>query len=169
MQSIETYQEDASAMGRINAWWTAWNVARARITGGGYQMFNYQTFLAYAPEPENVHDVHSVYFEMLGEHGFIGLGLWLLLAVFTWRTGSWVISYAKKNMDDKWAGDLVAMAQVSMVAYAAAGAFLGLAYFDLYYHVLVIIVLCKVILLQEEKQRSQAESQAESSGVTVGG
>ena len=38
-----------------------------------------------------------------------------------------------------------------MIGYASAGAFLGLSYFDLYYHVLMIIVMSKVVLLQEEK------------------
>ena len=168
MQTIETYETDTSAQGRINSWWTAWNVARARFTGGGYEMFQYPTFLAYAPNPAMVHDVHSVYFEMLGEHGFIGLGLWLLLALLAWRTGSWVIKNAKQNPEGKWSADLAAMAQVSLVAYASAGAFLGLAYFDLYYHILIIIVLCKVIVLQEEQQRPQSSYKMESSAIAAG-
>jgi putative inorganic carbon (HCO3(-)) transporter len=150
MNTIQTYQDDMSAQGRINAWWTAWNVAQARpLVGGGFSMFQVPTFKAYAPDPENVHDVHSIYFEMLGEHGFPGLTLFLLLALLTWRTGSWVVKQGKRNPDGKWASDLAAMAQVSMMSYAASGAFLGLAYFDLYYHILMIVVLSKVILVQE--------------------
>lgn len=152
MTTIKTYEQDASALGRINAWWTAWNVAKARLTGGGFEMFQYQTFHAYAPDPVNVHDVHSVYFEVLGEHGFIGLGLWLLLAILTWQTGSWVIKQAKRDPDKKWAADLAAMGQVSMIGYATAGAFLGLSNFDLYYHLLMIIILTKIILLKEQAQ-----------------
>lgn len=151
MHTIQSYDQDESAGGRVNAWWTAWHVAVERpLVGGGFEMFKPAIFQIYAPNPENVHDVHSVYFEMLGEHGFVGLGLWLLLAFLTWRTGSWVIKRAKQNPNEKWASDLAAMGQVSMVSYAAAGAFLGLAYFDLYYHLLVIIVLTKVIVLKEE-------------------
>jgi probable O-glycosylation ligase (exosortase A-associated) len=150
MNTIQTYQDDMSAQGRINAWWTAWNVAQARpLVGGGFSMLQVPTFKAYAPDPENVHDVHSIYFEMLGEHGFPGLTLFLLLALLTWRTGSWVVKQGKRNPDGKWASDLAAMAQVSMMSYAASGAFLGLAYFDLYYHILMIVVLSKVILVQE--------------------
>lgn len=151
MHTIQSYDQDESAGGRINAWWTAWHVAVERpLVGGGFEMFKPPIFKIYAPNPENVHDVHSVYFEMLGEHGFVGFGLWLLLAFLTWRTGSWVIKHAKQNPSAKWASDLAAMGQVSMVSFAAAGAFLGLAYFDLYYHLLVIIVLTKVIVLKEE-------------------
>ncbi|MDP1678836.1 MAG: putative O-glycosylation ligase, exosortase A system-associated [Candidatus Nitrotoga sp.] len=156
ISTIKTYEQDQSAQGRINAWWTAWNVAKARPTGGGFEMFQYQTFHAYAPDPTNVHDVHSVYFEVLGEHGFIGLGLWLLLAILTWQTGSWVIKQAKRDPDKKWAADLAAMGQVSMVGFATAGAFLGLSNFDLYYHLLMIIVLAKIILLKEQAQTASA-------------
>lgn len=156
MTTIKTYEQDDSAQGRINAWWTAWNVAKVHVTGGGFEMFQPQTFHAYAPNPLNPHDVHSIYFEVLGEHGFIGLGLWLLLAILTWQTGSWVIKQAKRDPDKKWAADLASMGQVSMVGYATAGAFLGLSNFDLYYHLLIIIVLTKVILLKEQAQTTGA-------------
>jgi probable O-glycosylation ligase (exosortase A-associated) len=158
MHTIETYQEDASAQGRINAWWTAWNVVKERpFTGGGFETFQASTFKIYAPNPEDVHDVHSVYFEMLGEHGFVGLGLWLLLALLAWRTGSWAIRRAKRDPDKKWAQDLAAMTQVSMIGYASGGAFLGLAYFDLYYHLLITLVCLKLILLREDAERGVVE------------
>lgn len=157
MSTIKSAEQDASAQGRINAWWTAWNVARERPTGGGFEMFQAPVFKIYAPEPENLHDVHSVYFEVLGEHGFVGLGLWLLLALLTWLTGSWVIRNAKRDPSMRWAADLAAMGQVSMIGYFAAGAFLGLAYFDLYYHILMIIILAKVIMLQEAKAVPRVE------------
>lgn len=153
MTTIKTYEQDQSALGRINAWWTAWNVAKVRPTGGGFEMFHEETFEIYAPDPTNVHDVHSVYFEVLGEHGFIGLGLWFLLAILTWRTGSWVIKQAKRDPDKKWAADLAAMGQVSMIGFATAGAFLGLSNFDLYYHLLMIIVLTKIIFLKEQQEQ----------------
>jgi putative inorganic carbon (hco3(-)) transporter len=141
MNTIKTYQQDLSAMGRINAWHVAFNVAKERITGGGFETFQAPTFRQYAPEPENVHDVHSIYFEVMGEHGFIGLGLFLLIGLLAWRTGSKAIRECRKDPDRKWASDLAAMTQVSMIGYATGGAFLGLAYFDYYYHLVIIQVL----------------------------
>jgi len=152
LDTIDNYKQDASAQGRINAWALAWNVATHRVTGGGFDMFQVETFAAYAPNPEDIHDAHSIYFMVLGHHGFVGLGLFLLLAFFAWRTASWSIRHAKRDPDKRWAADLAAMCQVSMIGYASAGAFLGLSYFDLYYHVLMIIVMTKVVLLQEEKR-----------------
>jgi probable O-glycosylation ligase (exosortase A-associated) len=141
MDSIKNYQEDASALGRINAWHTAFNVAKDRVTGGGYEMFQAPTFRQYAPEPWRVHDVHSIYFEVMGEHGFIGLGMFILLAVFAWLRANQVIRECKNDPQRKWAADLAAMIQVSLVGYGVGGAFLGLAYFDLTYHLMIMLVL----------------------------
>lgn len=141
INTIKTYEQDASAMGRINAWQTAFNLAKDRITGGGFETFRPPTFHQYAPDPDNVHDVHSIYFEVMGEHGFIGFGLFVLIGLLAWRTGSKAIRECRKDPDRKWAADLAAMTQVSMIGYATGGAFLGLAYFDYYYHLVIILVL----------------------------
>ncbi len=141
MGTIETYQEDQSALGRINAWHTAFNVASANVMGGGFEMFRPQTFRQYAPDPWNVHDVHSIYFEVMGEHGFIGFGLFMLLALLAWLRARQIIRVCKNDPDRKWAADLAAMIQVSLIGYGAGGAFLGLAYFDLPYHLMIILLL----------------------------
>lgn len=141
MHTIKTYDEDASAQGRINAWWTAFNTANARITGGGANMFVWHMFARYAPDPSNVRDVHSIYFEVLGEQGWIGLFLFLTLGVMAWRRCSMLADLGKRNTNLKWAHDLGLMLQVSLIAYATAGAFLGLAYYDYYYNLIAIILI----------------------------
>ena len=141
MGTIETYQDDASAQGRINAWHTAFNVAKDRVTGGGFEMWQPPVFRQYAPDPWNVRDVHSIYFEIMGEQGFIGFGLFMLLGVLAWIRAQQVINRCKKDPGNKWASDLASMIQVSLIGYAAGGAFLGMAYFDLPYHLMIIIVL----------------------------
>ena len=141
MNTINTYQDDPSAQGRINAWYTAFNVSKDRITGGGFEMFQPATFAQYAPDPSNVHDVHSIYFQIMGEHGFIGFGLFMLLGLMAWVRAQQTIKRCKEDPDMKWAADLSAMLQVSLLGYAAGGAFLGMAYFDLPYHMMIILLL----------------------------
>ncbi len=149
MQTTKSYQEDDSALGRINAWHTAFNVASARITGGGIEMFRPSVFREYAPEPGRVHDVHSVYFEMMGEHGFIGFGLFMSIMVLTWMKGSSIIRRTKRIPEMKWAQELAAMTQVSMIGYATCGAFLGLSYFDYYWHLVAIMVILNHLVTQQ--------------------
>ena len=147
MNTIGTYQQDASAMGRINAWEMAWNLALDRpLTGGGFEIYDKNVFSHYAPNPQDVHAAHSIYFQVLGEHGFPGLIFFLGMGFFTWRNGSWIIARTKDRRDLSWANALARMLHVSQVAYATGGAFLSLAYFDLPYYVLVLMVLTKAFV-----------------------
>ena len=59
----------------------------------------------------------------------------------TWSTASWVIRRAHRDREKRWAADLAAMVQVSLVGYASAGAFLGLAYFDYYYTLIALVAI----------------------------
>jgi putative inorganic carbon (HCO3(-)) transporter len=150
MNTIKDYKQDESALGRINAWWTAFNVAKGNVTGGGFQMFRPNTFARYAPEPGRVHDVHSIYFEVMGEHGFPGFFMFMSLMGLTWFKASGIIRACKKDPNNKWASDLAAMIQVSMIGYAAGGAFLGLAYFDYYYHLIAMVVITWILVFKPD-------------------
>jgi probable O-glycosylation ligase (exosortase A-associated) len=155
MATIQNYEQDLSAMGRINAWWMAWNLAKDRIFGGGFEIYNRVVFGMYAPDPHGVHAAHSIYFQVLGEHGFIGLTLFLTLGIITWRTASQLMAIGKENQSLGWARDLGAMAQASMIGYAVGGAFLSLAYFDLPYNIMIIVMLAKYFAA---RQLSRCES-----------
>lgn len=150
METIDNYQDDGSAMGRINAWWFAFNVAKSSPLGGGFMTFTHEMFARYAPDPTDHHAAHSIYFQVLGEHGFIGLAMFLTFFFFAWRTGSRVIKQCKGKPELKWAGDLAAMCQVSLAGYAVGGAFLTLAYYDLPYFIVVLLVALERLVLKPE-------------------
>ncbi len=163
MHTIKTYQQDASAMGRINAWHFAYNLASERpVTGGGFAVFTRELFHKYAPDPLDQHDAHSIYFQILAEHGYPGLLMFLSLGFFTWRTASWTIRRSRDVPSMVWAADLCSMCQVSLAGYAVGGAFAGLAYFDLPYHLMAIVVLCKILVREEEDQEELAARDREA-------
>ena len=141
MDTIENYQQDASAQGRINAWMMNWNIATHNVSGGGFDIYNPPTFAAYAPHPQDIHVAHSIYFSVLGEHGFPGLILFISIWWLTWRSANWIRKNAKGETE--WAAMLAGMCQVSLIGYAVGGAFLSLAYFDLPYDIMVIVVLTR--------------------------
>lgn len=152
MHSITDYQQDGSAMGRINAWWMAWNLAKDYpLFGGGFAAFNDANFARYAPDPTSVHAAHSIYFQVLGEHGFVGLILFLALWGLTWRTAVWIRKNTSPDGETRWAFHLAAMSQVSLVGYFVGGAFLSLAYFDLPYYIMVILVATQWIIRKESE------------------
>ena len=154
MDTIQTYEEDGSAMGRIQAWTFAYKLASERPLGGGFESTTIENYERYTPGmveqgTGGYHEFHSIYFEMLGEQGFIGLAIFLILGLLTWINCNQIIKSSKRIEEYKWASDLASMIQVSLIGYATGGAFLGLAYFDLPYHLLVIVVLVKRILQKE--------------------
>lgn len=156
MGTIKTYDQDASAMGRINAWTFAWNLAVDHpFVGGGFDTFDPELFKQYAPNPQDFHDAHSIYFEVLAEHGFVGLALFFGLFLATFLAAGKLRQQARDRDDLKWAFDLGSMIQVCIAGYAVGGAFLGLAYFDLPYHLVAITVLARVFV-----ERQLAESSA---------
>lgn len=141
METIKTYEQDESAMGRINAWSMAWNLARDRFLGGGFSIVNSDLFAMYAPDPTTPRAMHSIYFQILGEHGFVGLFIFLLMWILVWRSAGRLRAQGKLQPQTLWLSSMGAMCQISLVGYAVGGAFLSLAYFDLPYNLLILVVL----------------------------
>lgn len=155
MHTTLNYEQDGSAQGRLAAWQFAFNLAKDRpLVGGGFETFTHELYYLYfGPVTRNV-DAHSIYFEVLGEHGFVGLALFLALAFATWRAGSQLIRLARES-EQAWARQLGAMAQVSLIGYWTGGAFLGLAYFDGYYLIISLLVLALTVVKREGRVRAE--------------
>ena len=141
MESIREYEQDSSAMGRISAWWVAWGIALHYPTGVGFDMARPELFALYSPFPGEARAAHSNYFQILANHGFIGLALYVSIFVATWRSAGWLRTQTGAFPQAKWCADLGAMCQVSLVGYGVGGVFLGLAYFDLPYNVMVMVLV----------------------------
>jgi putative inorganic carbon (HCO3(-)) transporter len=148
MRTIQTYEEDSSAMGRLNAWQMAVNLANDRLTGGGFVVDEASVFARYAPIPADLHAAHSIYFQVLGEHGWVGLGLFVAIGLYAFVAAGRVRRQALEQPEAEWLHHLAGMIQVSMVGYAVGGAFLSLAYFDLPYNMLVVVVACRCWLAE---------------------
>ena len=154
MTSIQNYDEDSSATGRINAWYAAWNIATHYVQGAGFNPATPQVFARFAPDPTAIHAAHSIYFQVLGNHGFIGLFLFLGIYIATWQSAGWLRNQKNLPIDAAWCRDMGAMCQVALAGYAVGGAFLSLAYFDLPYNIMSMVVLTRVWV---EKQSWKTE------------
>jgi probable O-glycosylation ligase (exosortase A-associated) len=154
MESIRDFGTDSSATGRINAWKFAIRLAANRLVGGGFDVFTPHWFRVYAPDPTRSNDAHSIYFEVLGEHGIVGLVLFLGVGALAWRSCTWMARRADDDEETLWISDLARMCQVAIVGYAA---FVGLAYFDLYYNIIAIIVIAKLLLAEQLTEHSERD------------
>ena len=152
MSSISGYEEDGSAMGRINAWKTAINIANDRpLVGGGFELYTAETFSRYSPDPEDIHSAHSIYFQMLGEHGYVGLLIFLGLFAAAWVTARRIIALSRHRQDLDWAENFARAFQVSLVGYAVGGCFVNIGYWDLVYYEIVIVTVAYRLASEAEK------------------
>lgn len=165
METIQTFDQDTSAMSRIYTWKTLWNLALDRpLVGAGFATDNPLVFSLYAP-PEGagvytaggVFVAHSIYFQALGEHGFPGLAIYLLLGFVTWFKAARI---ARQTQDDPefgpWVPLLMRMVQVSLAGFAVGGAFLTLVHFDLPYYIVGYVVLVDATLRERATEKAKA-------------
>ncbi|HUQ94541.1 MAG TPA: putative O-glycosylation ligase, exosortase A system-associated [Bryobacteraceae bacterium] len=165
VNSIDNYEQDASANQRLNAWTAAWNLAKDRpIVGGGFRAFTPELYEKYAPVLD-YHEAHNIFLKILAEHGFPGLALFLVLGFLTWRSASWIRRNSGDDQSSLWAADLASMMQVSLLGYAVGGSFSNLAYFDLPYNLMAIVVLTKVWL---QENTSDVKTEFTDSELLVG-
>jgi probable O-glycosylation ligase (exosortase A-associated) len=160
METIKTYREDSSASMRLNAWGAMWNLAKDRpLVGGGFEVATDEVYARYSPSRDFPPQVaHSIYFQALGEHGFVGLALYLLLLAMTWRSASAVIRMARErpSVDLAWARDFALMLQVALVGFAVGGAFLSLVNFDVPYYLIGIMAAMLTIAAREANAKDTA-------------
>ena len=146
---------DLSVQGRLNAWRFAYNIASDKVFGGGFSATNKANWLLYAPRQDLFVDSHSIYFQIMGKHGFPGLFLYIMVWLSTWLLGSKIIKMVKHRQDLQWAGSLSRMLQVSIIAFCTGGTFLGLAYFDLPYHILITMAATYAVVQKELKKHPE--------------
>jgi probable O-glycosylation ligase (exosortase A-associated) len=153
-ETIETYEQDMSAMARLRSWSVAWNIAKDRpFVGAGFDYEsspNRERWYSYAdPElrdlPGGTQAAHSAYFQVAGQHGLVGLGLYVLLLVSTFATLSRLRRRSRLLPDMSWIANYCDGMRIGLVAFAVSGAFLNVAYFDLYF-----IFVAMTAILQRE-------------------
>jgi len=147
---------DNSAELRLNAWRFATVLAtHYPFTGGGLRTFTPELYQRFTPELAFA-GAHSIYFESLAEHGFIGLALFLFLLSTSLASLLKLRHRARVLPSTEWIVPYTHMLQVSLMAFMISGAFLELAYFDLFFQVIASVVLLKILYQRELAAEIQA-------------
>ncbi len=144
MGTIKTYQGDASASTRLAVWQWTMDYARAHPLGGGFEAYR-QNQIRYEKvavedqggiavvdrslEVDKARAYHSAYFEMLGEQGYPGLALWLLINLAgLFRMEVLRRRYARAEGDQAWIAPLAAALQNGHIVYLLGAAFVAIAF-----------------------------------------
>ena len=144
MSTIQGYQSDNSAGVRLAVWKWTWDYAQENPLGGGFGAYRQnkievktvattssggvETITARTSLDES-RAYHSSYFEMLGEQGFPGLILFLLIhAAGLVRLEVLRRRYRKAEGDDAWIAPLATALQHFSIIYLVGSLFVGIAY-----------------------------------------
>ena len=151
---------DSSAYSRLIAWGGGWNLAMEYpIGGGGFDVYTDEAiFPSFVPSAlrgalygKNIHlhSSHSIYFQMLGEQGFVGLGLFLLLLGSCFASMRALRRRARGDPRLEWVEPYTHMFEVTLLAYMISGATLGRAYFDFFYQVVALVSILKILATRD--------------------
>jgi probable O-glycosylation ligase (exosortase A-associated) len=146
VNSISDAKNDASFQGRLDAWEVAYKVAidRFPMGAGFYGPQRHAIFHHYLPGVD-AHAAHSIYFQVLGEHGFVGLAIYLALIAAAFLTAARLRKLTRGVPELEWNYQLASMIQVSLVAFCVGGAALSLAYYDVFImEVTLLLPLMKI-------------------------
>lgn len=146
METIQDYKADESAATRVAVWKWTWEFVQEHPFGGGFDAYRINKIRYDLPVvDENGFDTgavdrreivdqgrayHSSYFEMLGEQGFPGLFIWLLIHVGgVWRMEMVARMYKRRNRpDESWVAPLATALQNAQIIYLVGSLFVGIAF-----------------------------------------
>lgn len=144
MQTIQSYKGDSSASTRVAVWHWTLDYVKTHPFGGGFEAYRQNRIrfetekvegdganrkVSLTPEYDHARAFHSAYFEMLGEQGYPGLILWLIINVSgLFRMEILRRRYLKGPEETQWAGALAGALQAAHLVYLLGAAFVGIAF-----------------------------------------
>jgi probable O-glycosylation ligase (exosortase A-associated) len=152
MNTIEAADQDSSFMGRVVAWKISTLIALDHpLLGGGLHAVQSQAvWQAYVPsfgrlsfiptdEPSLFpRAAHSIYFEVLGDTGILGLLVFLGIIASCVLTSFQIKAAARGRPDLEWAASLASMLRLSLLVFLITGSLLSAAYHDLVFIVFAL-------------------------------
>ena len=160
METIENYEQDRSAMQRIEMWKYGLEIAKQHPFGGGFDVYPmYHLYEEYGVDMDYFskgRSSHSIYFEVLGQHGFVGLAIFLAMGISLFLAcGRIRRSYASVT-----AQNFAAAVQISLVAYAVGGAFVNKAFhWPITFQLLGLVTAAATIFASVETSPAASDTQ----------
>jgi len=146
METITTYQQDESAMNRLWLWEIGLDQALQRpLTGIGFTGWMIATL-----RPDLIRmNWHNAYVAIMAEHGLLAFSLWCLLLFGTIVSLTRLAWLSRRSPALTWVGNYSLMLRASLIAYAVGALFEELAYWGIWYQLVVMTVLLRQFALAE--------------------
>ncbi len=143
MSTIKSYKEDQSAGTRLAVWKSTLDYVDKHPFGGGFDAYrsnNLRIVIAKTTgdgesaktqtmiETDQGRAYHSSYFEMLGEQGWPGLALWLMIHLTGLFRMEVLFARYRKSEESGWIGSLAIGLQQAHLIYLVGSVFCGIAF-----------------------------------------
>jgi putative inorganic carbon (HCO3(-)) transporter len=156
ISTVADYKAEDSALGRILVWEWTLNYVKDNPFGGGFDAYRIDRieFPSDDPDSNAPPDVaigkafHSIYFEVLGEQGWVGLALFLSLAGSSLLFLHSVARRAGASEEMSWCRDLAIALQLALLTLLVCGAFIGIAFQPMFYYLFALSACLRQHLLQ---------------------
>lgn len=146
MQSITTYEQDQSAMGRLELWKIGLDQALQHpLTGVGFDGW---LITAVRPGASRM-NWHSAYVAIMAEHGLLAFAIWCSLLIGTIVSLTRLAWLSRRSPALAWVGNYSLMLRASVIGYMVGALFLELAYWEILYQLLAITVQLRQLALGE--------------------
>jgi len=148
--SIQEHTDRSSQM-RMESWYVSWRFALDHpLTGGGFWILDHEpVYDMYLSEYIRAQSAHNIYLEVLADHGFPGLILYVSLTLSSYFS-LFQLKWALRNKPEaEWLVNYCKMIQVSLAAFIIGGTFLPMSYWDYFYHLVSFVILLQAIAVKE--------------------
>jgi putative inorganic carbon (hco3(-)) transporter len=164
--TLRNYEDDSSAQSRFWNWEFCARVGIARpLQGAGFDYYSLRAYATYFPEflerwPGKVWSCHNTWLSIFSEHGLLGLSVWLWLLACFWSSLRRLRRLAPTKESTEWLLPYSSMLEAALVAYVVSGIFLDVAYFELYYFLIVVAAVATKLLEQQYSVQGVALARA---------
>lgn len=143
-------RQEESANTRLQVWaWTI-DLANRHPAGAGFLAYlGNRIEMRNADGQEIVQEgraFHSIYFEVLGEHGWIGLAIFFAIFVVFFLDMRRIRRKVRDRPDLEWLGDLARALSHGVLIFMAGAAFVGIAFYPLHYYLFALAVCASAAL-----------------------
>jgi len=143
MTTIQDYQADQSAGTRLAVWGWTLDYVKGRPFGGGFEAYRQNRIMVSTVTEQGSGSLqsissstvqdggrawHSAYFEMLGEQGFPGLALWLLIHAIGLIRMERLRRRYRKDEERPWIAPLATALQHFQLVYLVGALFVAVAF-----------------------------------------
>lgn len=171
MSTIETYNEDSSALGRLKVWQWTMEYIGSHPLGGGFDAYMHNR-IAGVSQDGTINYIadgraggkafHSIYFEVLGEQGIPGFLMYFMIILISLNR--------LRMLKKKWAPDpgmawVAALADalfIAILVFLAGGAFVGIAYQPFIFYIVSLTVAIDQYAARVERGRLKEKGRINS-------